>query len=263
MNSKRISIIFILVAFVVVVIASCFGVLSVKDINVTFAVSKTTNTKTIQNLINTNIGKNWLTLSEEDIFKVLEGNHHLQIVSIDKQFPNVVNVKIKERREVYYTEYAGNTYVTDENGFVIKQGVPVGEAREKIQLKLGEGITLSSVQPGSCIKTDNDKLLAQVFDIAKSVNLTDCIESIVVERAIGYEGSDVYDVVFNAYTGVQLRVHKILENGNQKATNAFKAYDEKLTDYQKNSGEILSILVEDTGMYRVNYNGYHIMTVGP
>ncbi len=258
MNTKKISVILMAVAFFIVAIVSCIGVLTVKDVNVTYAVSDQTDARAIQVALDKTIGKNLLFLSEEEVKETLKGNHYMEVLSVDKQFPNVVKVEVKERREVYYTEYEGQTYVTDEKGFVLKQGLPSGEQREIIKLVLGDGIVLSQVAPGSYIKTDNDELLSLVFNIAKSVNLTDCIESIFVERALGY--NDEYDVVFKAYTGVELRVLKVLQNGKEKAKNAFKAYDEKLTDYQKFSGEILSLLTDD-GKYMVNYNGINVMTI--
>lgn len=258
MNTKKISVILMAVAFFIVAIVSGIDVLTIRDVNVTYALSEQTDANAIQSALDQTIGKNWLFLSEEEVKDTLKGNHYLEVLSVDKQFPNVINVQIKERREVYYTEYDGQTYVTDENGFVLKQGLPSGRQREKIQLFLGDGILLTKVNPGEYIKTDNDKLLSLVFEIAMSVNLTDCIESIYIERALGYE--DEYDVVFKAYTGVELRILKVLQSGQEKATNAFKAYDEKLTDYQKFSGEILSLLTDD-GKFMVNYNGVNVMTI--
>lgn len=260
MNTKKVWAILISVAFVIVAVVCFISALVVKDINVTFAVSESTDCESVQSALEDNLGKNYLFLNENDIKKSLEGNHYLEVLSVDKQFPNVVNVCIKERREVYYIEYQGKTFVTDENGFVLKQGEPSGQIREKIKLSIGEGITLDSIEPGKVIKTDNDELLSLVFDIAKSVNLTDCIESILIERS--FAEVDEYDVVFNAYTGVQLRVLKVMKEGKQKAQNAFNAYD-NLTDYQKYSGEIMSFIMDD-GRHRVNYNdGVHVIPVGP
>ena len=255
MNKKKISAILISLAFLLVVVFSSISILSVKDVNVTYALSENVDASAIQRALDKNLGKNFLFLSEEQVKDSLKGNHYVEVLSVDKQFPNVVNVMVKERREIYHIEYQGQSYVADETGFILKQGLPSGEARQTIKLLIGNGINLTSVQPGQTIKTDKDKLMSIVFDMAKSVNLTDCIESIVIEEAYGE-----YDVVFNAYTGVQIRIRKALIQGKQKAINAFKAYDEKLTDYQKNSGEILSILLDD-GNLRVNYNGREIMTV--
>lgn len=258
MNTKKISVILMAVAFFIVAIVSGIDVLTIKDVNVTCALSEQTDVFAVQTALDKTLGKNLLFLSEEEVRDTLKGNHYLEVVGVDKQFPNVVNVQIRERREVYYIEYDGQNFVTDENGFVLKQGLPSGRQREKIKLVLGDGIVLSQVAPGNYVKTDNDKLLSLVFEIAKSVNLTDCIESIYIERALGY--NDEYDVVFKAYTGVELRVLKVLQSGQDKATNAFKAYDEKLTDYQKFSGEILSLLTDD-GKFMVNYNGVNVMTI--
>ena len=54
--------------------------------------------------------KNLIFLSEDDVYKSLDYFHYMEIVSVDKQFPNVINVKVRERREVYYLDY-GNHYL--------------------------------------------------------------------------------------------------------------------------------------------------------
>lgn len=261
MNSKKISVILIAIAFFIIAVFCAISATTVREINVNFAISESTDAQAVQRALDKNLGKNLLLLSEDEVRQTLADNHYMEIISVDKKFPNVVNVSIKERREIYYTEYEGKTYVTDENGFVLKQGQPSGNSREKIKLTLGEGIVLNSLQAGSIIKTDNDKLLALVFDVAKKVNLTDCIESILIERSFGE--IDEYDVVFKAYTGVELRVLKVMTKGEEKAINAFNAYNEKLTDYQKISGEIMSFLMDD-GRFRVNYSdGTHVIPIEP
>lgn len=260
MNTKKLSVILIAIAFTLVALFSCIGLLTVKEVRVTFAVAENTDSQAIQNELDKNIGKNLLFLTEEEVIESLKGNHYLEVLSVDKQYPNVINVSIKERREVYLIEHGGKTYVTNEDGFVLSDNALPTQTRNKIKLELGQGVNFSQIQPGSIIKTDNDELLSAVFEMAKSVRLTDCIESIKIDLQLGE--IDKYDVTFNAYTGVALCVWDVLDMGQEKVVNAFRAYDELLTDYQKNSGLIASFVTYE-GVFRVTYNNEHILTVNP
>ena len=54
-----------------------------------------------------------------EVVESLKHNYKIEILSVKKQFPNVLNVEIKERREIYYVESGGVVYVATEDGFII------------------------------------------------------------------------------------------------------------------------------------------------
>ena len=178
----------------------------------------------------------------------------MEVLSVDKQFPNVITVSIKERREIYYIEYDQKYYVTTEDGFVLnafdKSAFSGNIARDKILLKLN-GVDIVNVELGSFIKTDNDDLMRAVFEMAKSAKLTDCIKDISILKVGGYD--NVYDVTFKAYTGVEICIEDVLELGTEKVIIAFDVYDNVLSDYQKTFGKIETYVMND-GEFRVTYN---------
>lgn len=261
MKSKRISVILIAVAFMIIVVFSCVGLFSVKKVNVTFAVAEQTDAEKVQADLDGFIGDNLLFLKESEIEKLLNNYHYLEVLSVEKQYPNVINIELKERREVYYINHQDSYFVTTEDGFVLRTAeeteIKDNPSRDKILLEL-KGLSLLNVQIGEYLTTDNDVVLQSVFEIAKSVNLTDCIKSLTLEKVATILGEGVFDLFFNTYTGVNMRVEG-MDNGKNKAQNAFNVYDDILSDYQKAVGTIESYLMQD-GKYRVTYQQEEVWT---
>ena len=262
MNVRRLSVILIAVAFVLIALFSCVGLTAVKKIDVKFAVSAEQDAETIQGVLDQYIGKNILFIGEEDVRNSLKGYHKLEVLSVDKRFPNILTVEIKERREVYDIEYNGKVYVATENGFIINSYTGhAEESRERILLDLGE-LEITDVKLGSNIKTDNDTVLSKVFDIAKKVNLTDCIKSISISKesaGVGTVSGYEYDVNFKLHTGVEICVWDLMLDGENKGVKGFEIYDTEATDYQKRFGQIQVIYANIDGVptLRVlhNYDG--------
>ena len=266
MQTKRISVILIAIAFMLVVLFSCVGLFSVKKVEVNFAVSEQTDSESIQATLDGFLGDNLLFMKTEEVEKALKGYHYMEVLSVQKQYPNVLTVSLKERREIYYIKYGESYFVTTEDGFVLKS-IAAAEfsgntSRDKILLEL-VNINVLSATIGSYIKTEKDQIMSTVFEMAKSVNLTDCIKSITVEKKydelVGTEYVGVYDAVFNTYSGVSMIIETITDKGIEKTENAFYVYDTVLTDYQKAGGTIESYLMKD-GYYSVTYNQNELWT---
>lgn len=253
MNTKKIAVILIAVAFSLVVIFSGIGILSVKKVQVNYALADETDSQEIQDILDGFLGANLLFFNTEEIKQSLKDHHYIEIMSIDKQYPNVLSVSVKERREVYYFDIEDKIYVTTAEGFVLnsfdKSEFTGDVSRDKIVFNLGD-INVQEVELGQVIKTDNDALLSSVFEMAQSVKLTDCIKSITVKKVLGYDS--VYQAEFDAYTGVKIIIDDVLVKGSEKAVNIFQAYNDELSDFEKNEGKIISMLMDD-GRYRVTY----------
>lgn len=261
MNSRRITVILIAIAFGLITLFSCVGLLSVKKVEVVYAVSDETESEEIQNVLDGYLGRNLMFLDTDEVVQSLKGYPYMEVLSVDKRFPNVLSVELKERREVYYIEYGEKVYITTAEGFVLnsfdKNVFSGNVARDKIMLTL-TGVSIEKIKTGSVIKTDNDEFVTAVFDMAKSVNLTDCIKSISVTKN---EGDFDYDVVFDTYTGVKMCIENVPADGKEKTLNAFKIYDEFLSDFQKTFGEIQSYRTYE-GIYRVTYEQKLVWTSG-
>ncbi len=260
MKIKKIGVILIAIVFAFMVVFSCVFAFSLKRVHVAFAVSNETDAESIQSALDDYLGDNILFLDLDKVQDTLKNFHYMEVLSVKKDFPNVLRVELKERREIYYIPYNDGYCVTTENGFVLRKTEILEEtARDKIAIQL-DGVSILEANIGSYIKTNNDVVINTVFEMAKSVNLTDCIKSITVKKTFEEMGVGVFDASFNTYTGVSMSVERLESFGVEKTINAFKVYDEILSDYQKSEGEIQSYYVKTDGRFRVTYNQKDVWT---
>ncbi|MBE5733708.1 MAG: FtsQ-type POTRA domain-containing protein [Clostridiales bacterium] len=262
MRTKRTAIILITLIFALTAVISIVGLFSVKKVSVNFAVSDKTDVKSIQKVLDGFLGDNLLLVKDGEVEQVLKGYHYVEVVSVKKEFPNVLSVSVRERREIYYVKGGQEYFVTTEDGFVLKSieecEFSGNTSRDKILLDL-KGLSITSATIGNYLKTDNDVLLNTLFKMAKSVNLTDCIKSIELSKFSDIADIGEYNAVFETYSGTKLKVENMEEDGVDKTINAFSVYDNILTDYQKACGEIQSYKMVD-GKYRVTYEQTPVWT---
>ena len=178
----------------------------------------------------------------------------MKVVSVDKQYPNVIKVELEQRKEVYEIVYNNTAYVTDETGFVLDSYPFVDSSiseRDKIRIHLNEadGVAILNGDIGKVISTNEDEFVKQVFKMAMSVNLSNCIDSIKLEKAVE---RDV--VCFNTYTGVKILIREVFDDGENKVKEAFDVYDEGPTDYQKTYGVIEAIKLVETGKIQAQWS---------
>lgn len=257
MNTRKLSVILIAVAFSLITLFSCFAIFSVKEVEIDFAVDGDTDVTEIRETLESYLGKNLLFLKTDSVQEELEKYHYMEVLSIEKQYPNVLKVKVEERRETYYVEHGVNVYVTTAEGFVLnvmdKTEYQGNTERDKITLKIkdvqhvqGEEFVeqdavVNGTAVGETLSIKDDDFLSIVFDLAKKVDLTDCIKKIKVER-IG-KGSVIEEknIVINTHTGVTIKVKDAGNKGEEKIRKAFNKYEEQnSTDYQKMFDYILA-----------------------
>jgi cell division septal protein FtsQ len=259
MRTEKLGVILIAVAFMLVVIFSSVGLFSLKKVDVNFSVSENMNSEQIQKTLDGYLGENLLFFNESVIYESLKDNPYVEIVSVKKDYPNVLHVEINERREVFLVHSGEKYFATTDEGFVLRE-LSKSEfelSRDKILLNF-DGVTLTNIVVGQTLSCDNVDVLSTVIEMAKSVNLTDCIKRITVKALSGIRE---YDATFETYSGVKMTVEDVLVSGVDKTINAFNAYDDILTDYQKADGEIQSYVMEN-GAFRVTYNQQEVWTSG-
>ena len=253
MKTKRLAVILIAIAFSFVVLFSCVGLFSLKKVQVSFSVGENTDTSSVQAELEKFLGKNLLFLDTLDVVESIKGFHYMEVVSIKKDYPNVLMVNIKERREVYEILYGETVYVTTETGFVLNSfsnSEDQAYSRDKITLTF-DGVTITDGALGKVLTTDGDDLVGMVFQMASSVNLTDCIKSITLKKA-----TEVATAEFYTYTGVKIIVREILDDGVKKIETAFSKYDEGASDYEKTFKTIEVVKITETGEIQAQWSDY-------
>lgn len=261
MRTEKLGVILIALAFMLVVIFSGVGLFSLKEIDVDFSVSENTSAEKIQKTLDSHLGENLLFFNVDSVRDSLKDNHYVEVVSVKKDYPNVLRVSIKERREVFFIHSGEKFFVTTEDGFVLKEmaesEVDAQLLSDKILLNV-HNLNVSNIVVGQKLVCENVEVLSTIFEMAKSVNLTDCIKTISIESI---DALGEYNATFVTHTGVAMKIEEILIKGVDKTLNAFYVYDNELTDYQKADGEIQSYLMYD-GRYRVTYNQQEVWTSG-
>jgi len=236
MRTKKIAIILIAVIFAVALIFCIGAIFTVKKVDTVFCVSEDTklNVDGARETLDKYVGKNLLFLDTEDVEEALRSDSYLEVISVKKQFPNIIKVEVKERKEVYTINFDEKTYALDENGLVLSELKEIIDERNYIKLEL-DSIKVISANEGFSISTDAPEMLTTTFEIAKNLRLTDCIKTVTVINK-----TERQEIKFGTYTAVDIVITKALEDGVAKAEKAFEIYDNETQDYIKTYNEIIS-----------------------
>lgn len=245
MNTKKLTAILIAIAFGLVVLISCVGLLLIKKVDISYAVSIERNdTDEIQKKFDEYLGKNLLFLDTNEVIENFKSEPYLEIVAVEKKYPNVLRMDIRERKETYRIQDGNKAYVIDENGYVLNDTGVCIQKKKVIDLNFEHVIPnlqnspnfliqITNATLGEKIQTNNDGVFYKVLNISKKVGLSDCIDSI---KIIDYTNG--FDVFYETQTGVELRIIDLEIDGEKKALIAFDKYNTIATDYQKRFGEI-------------------------
>ena len=258
MNVKRLTAILISVAFFLVVVFSLVALFSIKKVEVEYVVAEETDTSEIQDSLNGYLGKSLVCLKTDSVYDAVKDFYYMEVVSVEKSYPNVLKVRIQERRETYYLEHNDKVYVATADGFILnivdKDQMSNDIGRDKIALKVTVNdsenqqisyANLLGLQRGQTVSIDGDGFLKEVFEMAKSVNLADCIKEINVETAVNGTIVVNKDVVITTHTGVKIRIMDAGVLGAEKITKVFEGYDE-LSDFEKQFGYLKVGIYDDS-----------------
>ena len=231
MRAKKLLVIALAAVFGLTALLSFAFIFSVKRVKVEYSVSQTIDISEVENSLSQFVGKNLLFLDLEEIETELNDYPYFKVETIKKSFPNVVEMKISERREVYCLTYQNNVYILDQTGFILNKIAVVdfeGVGNDRIELDI-QGVEGLNLQVGSRIQSDDNSFIDSVLQMASAVELTDCINkiSIVNDKSTEYKGAYFY-----THTGVKMEIRKPEVLGVEKITKVFEVYDD-ITDYLK------------------------------
>lgn len=241
MKARRITVIIIAIAFFIAVLSICYFMFNVKKVDVKYSVSNEYDITDIDATLQKFEGENLLFLDESQVYSALEGYYNVKVLGVKKNYPNVLEVELRERITVFNLYYSEKTYSLDEEGVVLKiTDGQVSESRDVISLEL-DGIAVNSLEAGGVINTSDNQLVMSAIEMAKSVNLTDCIKKVSLNEL-------KKDAEFITYTGVSITVTKANERGVEKIEEAFDKYDKADIDYVKSHSRILVTLMDSGEM---------------
>ncbi|MDR1913719.1 MAG: FtsQ-type POTRA domain-containing protein [Clostridiales bacterium] len=106
--------------------------------------------------------RNILLLNLTRAKQILNNNPHIESVSIQKRFPNIVRVSLDEIVLSGYVPYINSYLCVDRDGKVIKTADSIDEA-----LPIIEGLEFSSFNTGQVLRTDNPEAFEVIVMLLK------------------------------------------------------------------------------------------------
>lgn len=247
MKNKKLFVILISSILAVVAIVSVFMLFTVKDVNARYNVAEgSVNCDGVKETLDVYVGSNLLFLNLDEIKEAVEANPYIEVLSIDKKFPNEIELSVRERREIFVFECAGKYYVANEKGFVLREisdeeFVALKSSREHITL-ICDNIVINDAVVGEYVYSSDSDRLRTAFLLAENAELTDCIDEMTVskkEATSSVPGIKQTVVVFSTYTGVEIEIWDAGNYGDLKVDKAFEIYDSETSDYIKTHEKII------------------------
>lgn len=242
MSGKRGLVCLISVAFIAVAVFVFFYAFTIKSVDVDFtAVNGSSNYEKVQEELDTIKGSNLLTLNTEEIKQKVEKDPYFEVVSIQKKYPNVLSVEIKERVETYVVQFEDELYCLSEEGIVLKK-VQDANYSNCIKLSFESGISISNVEIGKKLQTTENQRFNLATTLVKEVNLTDCIKEMIISKSDAGVEIGVYqtNIDFLLCTQGRISIRNVESQGKEKANACIKAFNEETSDYIKSINMIES-----------------------
>lgn len=243
-NVKKHLIIMVAVAFAIAVVAACVTLFSVKKVSAEFSVYGDSQAEAIQAELDNLKGKNMVFLKKSEVYALCEKYPYYEIISVEKSYPNVLKVSISKRVEAFSVTCDGKTYVLDNEGRVLSDNGQAEFPQNIVPVSLGE-LKVSSADLGAKITTTDDNLFYSVLNTCKALSVTDLVKEIDLQ--LDFDGENYNGkLVFHTYTGVEIKIFNIEDDGENKIRDAFIKY-ETLSDYEKSSYKLIVIKNKTTG----------------
>ena len=237
MKNKRILIISISVIFAIILAFVGFFTFTVRTVDVDFDLYNGSESKGVELKIKLDQykGRNLMFVSENEIIELIESDPYFEVKSITKNYPDGIKVSITERREVYLLNYDAKQYLLTEDGKVLCEFLGT-DTSKYLKLEISD-LTVNSCEIGQKLKCVESQELDNAFEIAKTVNLNDCVNEISVQRTPTTDitkpiGSKDTVIVFKTKTNVSITIRNADSRGIEKAQEVFKKFDE-ISDYNK------------------------------
>lgn len=255
-NTKKYLIIMVAVAFGIAVIAACVTLFSVKKVSVEFSVYGDSQAEEIQAELDSLKGKNMVFLKNSEVYAICDKYPYYEITSVEKSYPNVLKVSITKRVEAFSVKDADKTYILDDEGRVLSDNGQAEFPQNIVPIKLGE-LKISSAVSGEKLVTTDDELFYSVIKVCKALSVTDLIKEIDLQ--LDFDGENYKGkLVFQTYTGVEIKIFNIENDGENKIKTAFNKY-ETLSDYEKTSYKLIVVKNKTTGEIYADWSEESVM----
>lgn len=228
------------------------AVMSVSDVYVTFSVYGDEDVESATEIVNSykNDFLPFVNLSE--IERRLNENTQLKVESIEKRFPNKLNVVLSERKDFIAVKHLDRYYFFDEEYKFIESRETLKSSSDNLDMVLLEfdkaDYPQSSFLSRQPLDIGNEPVLKAVKSmISKIDNPRDFLKSVrIEERYINL----TYYVYFTTLEGVEIEIRNVFDVPEKKIEAGINKYltltdseklKEKIAVYKLDSGEIRAV----------------------
>ena len=231
-NVRKYLIIMVAIAFGFAVIASCITLFSVKKVSADFSVFGESEAEKIQEDLDASLkGKSLVFLKKSDVYAVCDKYPRYEVTSVKKEYPNVLKIEIVKRVEKFKITVADKSYVLDGDGVVLNDSGETEFPNSVIPVDIGD-LEIVRGKTGEKIATSDDALFYSVIKSAQAIGLTDIAKEIDMQFIPVGGGKYEGDALFHTYTGVDIEIQQVNDEGEEKIRKAFECYN-TLSDYKK------------------------------
>ncbi len=246
MKYKGLFTIFIAVVFALIAVFTVFSVFKIKNVDVSYEAFESgfLETDDIDEALQEFLGKNLLFFNIDKVYDALDDCTRFEILSVTKKYPNTLVVEVKERREMFYVEFAGKNYIVASDGFVVEEvvSVPSGLIELKANQSLsGNKFDFTTVVVGDYLKTTEDDAITAMLKIVNTEGLSSILTSVEVFSAF-----NTNHLIMDTATEVNVEIVNFKNRGEDKAKALINQYED-INDYLKANSKIYVTESAETG----------------
>lgn len=246
MRHAKLLIVLCTVAVISFTVLCVRAVFSVSDIVVEYSVYDSVEAERTDELLNRYYGSSLLFLKTSEVGNLIADNTTLKVESVNKKFPNKLEIKLKQRKEQYAVPVSDGYCILDDEYTVIDfrdSSINSNDGLGNIVLNFGnDEFDSSALKMRSQIDVGNAELLNAVTVMLDGIDSPrDYVTSVRLEKTIEQGNFRVY---FTMMEGVEIEVRKVLERPEDKINLGFKKYL-SLNDSEKLSGKVAAYQLAD------------------
>lgn len=122
MKHKRLLMFTTFLVFVMISVLCVKELFTVKDVTVVYSVTSEKVSEEVASLLEKYYDQSIFSVDTNKIAEEITANRYLKVISVTKNYPNEIVVKLTQRTEKYYYLYNGEVYYFDEEYFVVRKG---------------------------------------------------------------------------------------------------------------------------------------------
>lgn len=144
------------------------------------------------------IGNNIFMFNSKDAMLAIEENIYIDVVSIEREYPNTVKITVNERNKDAVIFYSGNYIYIDREGNILE----ISNSQSSItSIPVASGIDVSAFNLGQKIAFNDTLRFSAITTILKGIYECD-----IAHRIQNIDFSDINNIVLKEHNGMMIKI---------------------------------------------------------